>query len=388
MFKQASRSRIALMVMLVAGGAAGCGKGGGQAPPPPEVKIYTVQQVEIPRVVELPGRVQAIRTAEVRARVDGIIERRLYQEGTDVKAGDALFRIDPREKQAAYDQATGALSRAQATARNASQVVERYKPLVAKEAISKQEYDAAVAASAQAEADVVSAQAAVERASLDMDYTQVTAPLSGRAGRAQVTEGALVKGSEGTLLTTIEQLDPIYVNVTQSSTELLKLRRDIQEGRVKGVPLDRVRVILTLEDGSLYDKEGHLNFLDMSVDSSTGSISVRAEFDNPQRLLLPGQFVRARVEGAAIEHGIVVPQRAVQLKPEGSTVLVVGKDNVLESRPVKLGTLHGTLWAIESGLKQGDRVVTDGIQHVRVGAPVRIEGEAGLPPIPAANKPN
>lgn len=387
MLKQASKSRIALMIAGIAVVLAACGDGEQQAPPPPEVKIYTVKLVEIPRVVELPGRVQAVRTAEVRARVDGIIESRLYQEGTDVKAGAPLFRIDPREKQAAYDQASGALSRAQAAARNTNQVVDRYQPLVSKQAISQQEYDAAVAAAAQAQADVISAQAAVERAALDMDYTIVTAPLAGRAGRAQVTEGALVKGSEGTLLTTIEQLDPVYVNVSQSSSELLKLRRDIQEGKVKGVPLDRVRVILTLEDGSIYEKEGHLNFLDMSVDASTGSVSVRAEFRNEGRLLLPGQFVRARVEGSAIENGIVVPQRAVQLKPEGATVLVVGKDNVLESRPVKVGTLHGTLWAVESGLKAGDRVVTDGLQHVRVGAPVRIEGEAGIPPVPAARKP-
>ena len=388
MLKQASKSRIALMIAGVAGVLAACGDGAQQAPPPPEVKIYTVKLVEIPRVVELPGRVQAVRTAEVRARVDGIIESRLYQEGTDVKAGAPLFRIDPREKQAAYDQAVGALSRAQASARNTKQVVDRYQPLVSREAISKQEFDAAVAASAQADADVISAQALVERAALDLDYTTVTAPLSGRAGRAQVTEGALVKGTEGTLLTTIEQLDPIYVNVTQSSAELLRLRRDIEEGKVKPVPLDRVRVILTLEDGSVYEKEGHLNFLDMAVDSSTGSISVRAQFDNPGRLLLPGQFVRARVEGSSISNGIVVPQRAVLLKPEGATVLVVGKDNLLESKPVRLGPLHGTLWVIQSGLNPGDRVVTDGLQHARVGAPVRVEGEAGIPPVPAAKKPN
>jgi membrane fusion protein (multidrug efflux system) len=378
--KQAFKSRVTPIAFLIAGLVAGCGEDAPPAPPPPEVGVYVVQPTQIANIVELPGRVQAVRTAEVRARVDGIIERRLYSEGTDVVAGTPLFQIDAREKQAEYDAAVGALSRAQAAAKNAAQVVERYAPLVDKEAISRQEFDAAVSAAAQAEADVLSTQAQVERAALDLDYTIVSAPLAGRAGRAQVTEGALVKASEATLLTTIEQLDPVYVNFSQSATDLLKLRRDIAEGRVKSLPLNRIKVTLVLEDGSVYERPGHLNFLDMSVDSSTGTVSLRSEFQNPNRLLLPGTFVRARVEGGIIENGIAVPPRAVQVKPEGAIVMVVGDDNMVSARPVKLGDLQGDKWVITDGLKPGDRVIVDGIQHIRPGAPVRIQGAKAAAP--------
>jgi membrane fusion protein (multidrug efflux system) len=371
-----SKVRVGLAIAAMTVLLAACGEEAQQAPPPPAVEVYNVRFMEVPRVVELPGRVQAIRTAEVRARVDGIIERQLYEEGTDVKQGEALFRIDPRQMRANQDAAMAALSRARATAKNAQQIVDRYQPLVEREAVSKQEFDAAVADAAQAVADVESAQAQVDRAALDLDYTNVEAPISGRAGRAQVTEGALVKASEGTLLTTIEQLDPIYVNFSQSSSELLKLRRDIQQGRVEAPPLDRVSVSLVLEDGSTYEHVGHLNFLDMSVDSSTGTVSLRAQFPNPQRLLLPGQFVRARVQGSVVKNGIMIPQRAVQMKPEGASVLVVGEDNVVQTRSVKVGSLQGSMWTITAGLQPDDKVITDGIQHVRPGAPVRIEDNA------------
>ena len=358
------------------------------APPPPEVEVVTVRPQPIANVIELPGRVQAIRTAEVRARVDGIIERRLFDEGTDVKAGQALFAIDPREMTAALNAAQASLARAQATSANAAQDLQRYEGLIAGQAISKQEYDAAKARLGTAQADVDQARAQVASARLNLGYATVRAPIAGRAGRAQVTEGALVSASQGTLLTTIEQIDSIYVNFSQSSSDLLAIRRDIAGGKLHIPELGRWDVTLILEDGTAYEQTGHIDFLDLSIDEATGTAALRAEFPNPRRILLPGQFVRARVEGSSISNGIVVPQRAVLLKPEGATVLVVGKDNLLESKPVRLGPLHGTLWVIQSGLNPGDRVVTDGLQHARVGAPVRVEGEAGIPPVPAAKKPN
>jgi len=361
---------------------AGCG-GGGQPPaaPPPEVDAVTIRYQPVDYVAELPARVQAMRTAEVRARVNGIVERRLYVEGTDVKAGTPLFQIDPREMRAAYDAARAALSRAQSVERNAKQDVERYRPLVGREAISKQEFDAAIARGAQATADVESARAQVDRAKLDLTYATVTAPISGRAGRAQVTEGALVSASQATLMATVEQLDPIYVNFSQSSNALLTLRRDMENGELKLNGVGRAKVRLILDDGSEYDETGQLDFLDMAVDPSTGTVSLRAEFPNPRRILLPGQFVRARIEVGMRRNGITVPQRAVQITNNGSSVMVVGKDNIVSVRQVKTGEMRDGSWIIESGLKPGDRVITNGLQKVQPGKPVHI---SGTPPQGAA----
>lgn len=357
------------MVIAAAGVLAlsACGGSAPPPPPPPEVDILTLSAEPVPNVIELPGRVQAVRTAEVRARVDGIVERRLYSEGTDVAAGQPLFRIDPRQNQAAYDSARAALNRAQAASTNAAQVVRRYAPLVREQAISSQEYEAAVSEARQAEADVAANRAALDRARLNLDYSTATAPISGRAGRAQVTEGALVSASQATLMTTIEQLDPVYVNFSQSSGDLMRVRRDATQ-----LPaFNRVRVTLLLEDGTAYGPAGHLDFLDLAVDESTGTVSLRSEFPNPSRILLPGQFVRARIE-AGFTPGLLVPQRAVMVTQAGANVMIVGADNITTSRPVVLGALRGGNWVVRSGLKAGDRVIVGGVQNAKPGSPVKI----------------
>lgn len=346
------------------------------APPPPEVDVLVIQQQPVADVIELPGRVAAVRVAEVRARVDGIVERRLYSEGSDVRAGQPLFRIDPRERRADYAAALATLERNQATAANADQVVGRYRPLVDEQAISKQEYDSAISQQRIGQADVANSRAQVDRARLALSYTNVTAPISGRVGRADVTEGALVSAGAATLLTRIEQLDPIFVNFGQSSSSLLAIRSDIASGRIDSPGLGRVRVQLTLENGTPYGIEGVLSFADLSIDPSSGTASLRAEFPNPGYVLVPGQFVRARIIAGTIPNGITVPQRAVTLSNRGATVMVVGPKNIAEARPVKLGELIGGDWIVTSGLKVGDRVIVNGLQKVRPGAPVTIAAPA------------
>ena len=379
-FSRAASLAAALVLAL-----AGCSQEAPPAPPPPEVEVITVRSQQVPNVVELPGRVQAVRTAEVRARVDGIVQRRLYEEGTDVGAGQGLFSIDPRELRASLGAVQASLARARANAANAQQDVNRYRPLLADQAISKQEYDAAVARLRSAQADVAQAQAQVESAQLSLGYTTVRAPISGRAGRAQVTEGALVSAAAGTLLTTIEQINPIYVNFSQSSSDLLALRRDLTAGRLNAPSLERIAVQLQLEDGSSYGIAGHIDFLDLSIDEATGTAALRAEFPNPGKLLLPGQFVRARVL-AGVKEGIMVPQRAVQVTPQGGTVMVVGAKNIVEARPVRLGSLEGSNWVVLGGLKPGDKVIVSGLQKVQPGQPVRIAGAAAAKPQPAAKR--
>jgi len=342
------------------------------APPPPEVRVLDVEPRVVSNIVEVPGRVQAIRTAEVRARVDGIVQRRVYREGSDVREGQVLFRIDPREMRANVSAAQATLARAEATVANAAQDVERYKGLVQEQAISEQEYDAAVARLRTAQADVAQARAQLESARLNLSYTTVNAPIAGRAGRAQVTEGALVSAAAATLLTTIEQLDPIYVNFSQSSADLLRIRREITQGRLKLPELQRVSVRLILEDGSTYPHEGHIDFLDLSIDPATGTAALRAEIPNPERGLLPGQFVRARIEAGVRPGALLVPQRAVKLGQQGANVMVVGPDQIAVSRDVKLGDLQADSWVVLEGLHAGDRVIVDGLQKVQPDQPVRI----------------
>jgi len=368
--------RVAAALLLAA-----CSKSSAPpAPPPPEVAVITVSAQPIVNVIELPGRLQAIRTAEVRARVDGIVERRLYTEGTDVRAGQPLFAIDPRELRAKLSAAEAALARAEATAANAQQDVTRYKGLVAQQALSQQEYDAAVARLRTAEADVAQSRAQIAAARLNLGYTTVTAPIAGRAGRAMVTEGALVSGAAATLLTTIEQMDPIYANFSQSSSDLLALRNRISSGAIQVPAPNNVPVHLVLEDGSDYRLPGRLDFVAMNIDEATGTAALRALFPNPQRTLLPGQFVRGRIEAGVQAKGLLIPQRAVTVTPQGATVMVVNAKDIAEVRSVKVGALEGGSWVIQTGLDPGERVIVDGLQKAAPGKPVKPVTASPTPP--------
>ncbi|HEX5830782.1 MAG TPA: efflux RND transporter periplasmic adaptor subunit [Gemmatimonadaceae bacterium] len=343
------------------------------------MRVVTVQPQPVANVIEVPGRLQAVRTAEVRARVDGIVQRRLYEEGTDVRAGQPLFAIDPQPLRAQLSAAQATLARAEATAANAAQDAKRYEGLVAQKAISQQEHDAAVARLRTAEADVAQARAQVETARLNLGYATVSAPIGGRAGRAAVTEGALVSAGAGTLLTRVEQLDPIFVNFSQSNTELLAIRRALTTGRKGSGTRGGVVVRLVLEDGTVHGRTGRLDFLDLSIDEATGTAALRAEIPNPDRALLPGQFVRARLELGERTDGLLVPQRAVSVTAQGQSVMVLGDSSVVEARPVKLGELRGDAWVVLSGLSAGERVITDGLQKVRPGQPVRVAADAAPP---------
>lgn len=355
------------------------------APQPIPVKTFVVANRAIPNVVELPGRVEPVRVAEVRARVTGIVEKRLYEEGTDVAAGQPLFRIDPRELRAAYAQTQASLARARATAANARAVVERYRPLVAENAISKQEYDAALAASREADANVAQIRAQLEAASLQLGYTTVRAPIAGRAGRAQVTEGALVSQSEGTLMTRIEQISPVYVSFAQSASKVLALRRAVAAGEIALDENDRIEVRLTFSDGTEYPVPGYIDFLAFSVDQQTGTVELRAEFPNPSGLLLPGEFVRAKIFAGQINEGIAIPQRAVTLGESGGTVFVVDGEGKAALRSVRLGAMVDGLWIIESGLRPGDVVIVSNLQKIQPGAPVKsTDAASGSKPKAAA----
>ncbi|WP_144097758.1 efflux RND transporter periplasmic adaptor subunit [Croceicoccus sediminis] len=359
------------------------------APAAVPVRTITVEKTTLPNVIELPGRVEPVRTAEVRARVTGIVQRRLYEEGTWVSAGQPLFRIDPRELRASYAQTQASLQRARSTAANARAVVDRYRPLVDEDAISAQEYDAAVAAARQAEASVAEIRAQLDAASLQLGYTTVRAPISGRAGRAQVTEGALVSQAEGTLLTKIEQTERVYVTFNQSASELLAVRNGIDSGDIDYKEGELVEVRLTFSDGEEYDVPGYIDFLAYSVDEETGTVELRAEFPNGNGVLLPGEFVRARILVGSIANGIAVPQRAVQVNQNGGSVFVIDADGLAQLRPIQLGTMIGERWVVKSGLKEGDVVIVSNLQKIRPGAPVKpVEAPVGnKKPAAKATKP-
>nr|HET7857611.1 efflux RND transporter periplasmic adaptor subunit [Caldimonas sp.] len=349
--------------------AAGKGAGG---PPPAEVGVVTVQPRPVGLVTELPGRLEASRVAQVRARAAGILQQRVFVEGSDVRAGQPLFRIDPSSLQASVSAAQATLSRAQATLAQASAQVERYKPLLEANAISKQDYTNAVAAQKTAEADVAAAKANLKTGQINLGYATVTAPIAGRIGRALVTEGALVGQGEATPLAVIQQINPMYVNFTQSTTEVLALRKAIDSGKFRRADgSDSASVEIVLEDGSVYPQRAKLLFSDLSVDPTSGQITLRAEVPNPRGLLLPGMYVRVRLEQAETPTGMVVPQQAVQRGSTGDSVMVVAADGTVSPRPVKVGTAQGGDWVILDGLKPGEMVMVDGFQKLRGNAPVK-----------------
>ena len=341
----------------------GCGQSEGQqkpasavaAPPPPEVDVVTVATGSVVLTQDLPGRLQAYRTAQVRARVEGIVEKRLFVEGSDVKAGDTLFQIDARNYQAAYNSA-------KADVAVARQTVERYKPLLEAKAVSQQDYDLA-------EAKLKQVESTLSKTKLDLDNTHVPASITGRIGRTEVTEGALVGRGEATLLATIEQVDPLYANFTQPGADLLRLQRAIKTGKLKRA--ETTRVELLLEDGSIYPEPGKLLFTNLAVDPSTGGVSLRAKFPNPRQELLPGMFVRIRFPEANADNTIRLPQRAVQTGPQGQLVMVVDAEGKMAPRPVKTGGMAGGDFAITDGLKVGEQVIVNGLQKARPGSPVK-----------------
>ena len=355
-----------------------CGKGAapavspGGAPPAVQVGVVVVSQGDVGLVTELPGRLEASRVAQVRARAAGILQQRLFREGSDVKAGQALFRIDSAPYAAAVASAKASQARAEANLEQASSLAARYKPLLEANAISKQEYATAVAAQKQAEADVAVGKAAVQTANINLGYAAVTAPISGRIGRALVTEGALVGQGEVTQLAVIQQVNPMYVNFTQSASEVMKLRRALEGGQFKrasGADAASVRVVL--EDGTEYAQTGRLLFSDLTVDATTGQVTLRAEVPNALGQLLPGLFVRVRLEQAQVSNAITLPQQAVTRTAQGDTVMVVGSDGKVAPRNVKIGSAKGANWVVLAGLETGEQVMVDGFQKLQPNAVVK-----------------
>lgn len=363
---------VTLIAALLPVTLSGCSDGQkGQTPPLPMVEAITIKAEEVPNILELPGRIQAVRTAEVRARTDGIVQRRLFEEGSFVAAGTPLFEIDARDYRAQVQQAQGTLQRAQALRDNAQSVVQRYDPLIADRAVSRQEYDAARSDLAQAQGQVLEGKAALDRSRLQLGFTTVRAPIAGRVGRAEVTEGALVSGGQASLMTRIDQITPVYAVFSQSNAAILDLVQKARAGSIRLPSPNSVSVRLILENGSAYPVAGRIDFTGANVDPATGSQTIRAEIPNQQQMLAPGQFVRGRIEAGTIANGITVPARAVQFKGEQASVSVLGADGTVISRPVTLGALLGERWIVQSGLKAGERVIIEGWQKVRPGQKAR-----------------
>jgi len=376
--------RIAAASALVAGGLLiGCGKQS-QAKATPEVAVVTLQPERVAITAELPGRTSAFLMAEVHPQVNGIVQQRLFAEGSDVKQGEVLYQIDPRPYQAAYDTAAAALARAEASLPAVRKRAERFKELVAVNAVGQQDYDDASAALKQAEAEVQSLKAGAESARINLGYTRITAPISGRTGKSSVTPGALATAYQGPAFTTIQQLDQVYVDSPQSSAVLLGIQRNLAANRIKGGTPEQAKVKLLLEDGTPYPQTGTLKFSDVTVDPSTGSQILRMVFPNPKHVLLPGMYVRAVVEEGVAEQAILAPQQGVTRDPKGNAVaLVVDASDKVEQRTLKVDRAIGSKWLITEGLRAGDRVIVEGLQKVRPGAAVKVVPFGAKPAAPA-----
>lgn len=382
------RAHLILTGLLLAAVVTGCGKK--SAPPPqsgpPEVGIIVVKPEQVTLTTELPGRVSAMLTAEVRPQVSGIIQKRLFTEGSDVKAGQVLYQIDPASYQAAYASAKASQSRVEASLVSLRLTESRYRDLVKIRAVSQQDYDNASASLQQAEAELAVAKAAVETARINLAYTKIAAPISGRIGRSTVTDGALVTANQPAALATIQQLDTMYVDLTQSTADLLRLKQSLANGALK--KSNSAKVKLLLEDGSPYPLPGTLKFSEVTVDQSTGSVTLRAIFPNPRQALLPGMFVRAILEEGINESAILVPQRGVTRTPKGDAmVMTVGAEEKAEPRPITVVRTVGDSWLVSDGLKAGDRIILEGLQKARPGTPVKAVPFGSAPAAPPGGAP-
>jgi len=351
----------------------GCKQKGGPPQSNPEVAVVTIHPERVVITTELSGRTSAFLVAEIRPQVNGLIQKRLFTEGSVVKADQVLYQIDPAPFQAALDNANASLARAEAGLLSIRSRAERYRDLLADKAISQQDYDDASAAMKQAEAEIQFCKASVEMARINLGYTHVTAPVSGRIGRSSVTDGALVTAYQPIALATIQQLDPIYVDVPQSTTELLRLQRRLKDGRLNHDGTNQDKVKLIMEDGTPYLSEGTLQFQDITVDPTTGSVILRVVFPNPENLLLPGMFVRAVITEGVNEQAILVPQQGISRNPKGDpTALIVDAEDKVQQRMLTLDEAIGDKWLVSSGLNPGDRVIVEGVQKVRPGVSVKV----------------
>ncbi len=350
------------------------------APQAPAVTVVAVKAELVPLVTELPGRTTPYLIAELRPQVGGIVQQRAFTEGSEVRAGQVLYRIDAASYQAAYDSAKANLARAEASRKVAAVKAERHAELVRIEAVSKQANDDVQAGLQLAQADVAAAKAALDKAKIDLDHTQVRSPISGRIGRSSVTQGALVTANQAAALATVQQLDPIYVDLTQSSADLLRIRRDLAAGKLQRNAAAAVSVKLVLEDGSEYAREGSLAFSEVTVDENTGSVTLRAQFPNPKGELLPGMYVRALLPQGVRSEAILVPHAALTRDPRGNAlVMVVDAESKVEARPVQVAQSLGAQWVVTDGLQAGERIIVEGLQRVRPGASVQAQEAESAP---------